>query len=252
MFRRKKKSGSPAPDGAEAAVTEEPAAAEGTQAAETTQPDDAGDAVAQVEPAPGDQGAGGGAIPFAETSAPVSGEAGVDDPGADDPTGDDMAPQSAEAVQRRRRYAPSDAPLAPPSGGEEHLPVSYWVGSVQSVLTKSGTSNPDDLQRQAAAEFQAAIMPGLMGLRDAVPDAESPDDALRVLAQREAEHQFPEDPEAGSLSQRDIFQTDASVYYRIRNRFEKPRRRVGWGDPWRPPPGLARPDPPHRALDRGN
>lgn len=250
MFRRKNKSGSPSPDGGEAAGTEEPV----TGAAGMNQSDGAGDAVAGAEPAGGDQGPGRAAIAFAESPTPVADEASVDNPGAgaDESAGDDMAPQSAEAVQRRRRYAPSDAPLAPPSGGEEHLPVSYWVGSVQSVLTKSGTSNADDLQRQAAAEFQAAIMPGLMGLRDAVPDAESPDDALRALAQREAEHEFPEDPEAASLSQRDIFQTDASVYYRIRNRFEKPRRRVGWGDPWRPPPGLARPDPPHRALDRGN
>jgi len=161
-----------------------------------------------------------------------------------------VVPAPAEIKQRRPRYQPAEVPLETPYGGEERLPVSYWVGSVQSVLTKSGVQSPEERDREAAAEFQAAIMPGLMGLRDAVPDASSPDEALRALAAREAEHEFPEDPEGPSLSQRDIFQTESSVYYRIRTRFEKPRRRVGWNDPWRPPPGLAKPDPPRRALNR--
>ncbi len=172
------------------------------------------------------------------------------DPSYRDPSDGDMAPESAEAKQRRPRYQPAEVPLATPYGAEERLPVSYWMQSVQGVLSKAGTGTAEEREREAAAEFQAAIMPGLVGLRDAVPDAASPDEALRVLAQQEAEHEFPEDPEARSLTQNDIFQTDSSVYYRIRNRFEKPRRRVGWGDPWRPPPGLARPDPPRKALNR--
>jgi len=247
LFRRKNKSESAPPDETASATTDAvPTDPQSHAAVEVTSTGPAtatGDGEAAPSAPPGrvdDTEPGRAGIAVAEAPAPIG----------DDPM-DDLVPASAEAKQRRSRYAPSDEPLAAASGGEEHLPVSYWVGSVQSVLTKSGTSSAEDRERQAAAEFQAAIMPGLMGLRDAVPDAASPDDALRVLAQREAEHEYPEDPEAGSLSQRDIFRTDASVYYRIRNRFDKPRRRVGWGDPWRPPPGLARPDPPHRAVGRG-
>jgi len=247
LFRRKKKSESAPPDGAETAVidavppdpqigapdpvtAEEPAMASGGPVPADTVHDDLS------EP-------GRAAIAFAER-APLT-------PVADDLDFDELITAPAEAKQRRPRYQPQEVPLATPYGAEEHLPPSYWVGGVKEVLTKSGTSSAEEREREAAAEFQAAIMPGLMGLRDAVPDAATPDDALRALAQREAEHQYPDDPEAGSLANRDIFRTDASVYYRIRNRFDKPRRRVGWNNPWRPPPGLARPDPPRRALDRG-
>ena len=143
---------------------------------------------------------------------------------------------------------PSAAPVPPPE--DEHLSPAFWMQSLTSVITKSGEPNRDELARQAEQEFNNAIMPGLMGLRDAVPDASSPEEAKRILAEREAQYEYPEDPEAGTLSQSDIYRADSSVYYRIRKRFEKPRRRVGWGDPWRPPPGLAEPDPPRRALNR--
>ncbi len=252
MFRRKKKDTSAPPDGAvtgdAGAGPTDPqlGAPDPVTGTDPTTGTDATDRVEAMAPAPAladrvdDPEPGRAAIAFADAA-----------PANDDVAFDDLITAPAEAKQRRPRYQPQEVPLQTPYGAEEHLPVSYWVGGVKSVLTKSGTSSAEERERDAAAEFQAAIMPGLMGLRDAVPDAATPDDALRVLAQREAEHNYPDDPEAGKLSQSDIFRTDASVYYRIRNRFDKPRRKVGWNNPWRPPPGLARPDPPHRALNRG-
>jgi len=140
-------------------------------------------------------------------------------------------------------------PPPPPVFGDQPLTTSFWTSSVASVLSKPPQ---EDRESQAAAEFQAAIMPGLLGLRDEVPDAASPEDAMAALRQREADRDFPVDEEAEALKGNDIFRSDASVYYRIRTRFEKPRRRVGWGEPWRPPPGLHKPDPPRRrALERG-
>ncbi len=249
MFRRKKKSESTPPDEADTAVADDARTDPQVGAPEHVTAEVPDVAAASDAPAPIDTAhdaapePGAAAIAFAEAPPPA--------PVYDDVNFDDIVTAPAEAKQRRPRYQPQDVPLATPYGAEEHLPMSYWVGGVKNVLTKSGTSSPEERERDAAAEFQAAIMPGLMGLRDAVPDAATPDDALRALAQREAEHDYPEDPEALSLAQRDIFRSDASVYYRIRNRFEKPRRKVGWNNPWRPPPGLARPDPPHRALNRG-
>ncbi len=260
MFRRKKKDTSAPPDeattggvgagptdpqvGAHDPVTEtDPVIASNAAGAEATHRVEAAisDPAERVDdPGPGP---GHAAIAFAESAPAV--------PATDNVGFDDLITAPAEAKQRRPRYQPQAVPLATPHGGEEHLRPSYWVGGVKEVLTKSGTSSAEERERDAAAEFQAAIMPGLMGLRDAVPDAATPDDALRTLAQREAEHDYPDDPEAAKLSQSDIFRTDASVYYRIRNRFDKPRRKVGWNNPWRPPPGLARPDPPRRALNRG-
>jgi len=252
LFRRKKKSESAPPDEVgtavvDAAPPDPQAGASDPVTAEEPVIVGAPDMPAPVDPARNDT---------AHDDAPEPGRAafaGAAPPAliSDGVEFDDLITAPAEAKQNRPRYQPQDVPLATPYGAEERLPVSYWVGGVKNVLTKSGTSSAEEREREAAAEFQAAIMPGLMGLRDAVPDAATPDDALRALAQREAEHDYPEDSEGLSLSQRDIFRTDASVYYRIRNRFEKPRRKVGWNNPWRPPPGLARPDPPRRALDRG-
>jgi len=257
LFRRKKKDTSAPSDGAVigdagADPTDSqfgaPDPVTGTHPAVASDAE-ATDRVEAIAPAPAladrvdDPEPGRPAIAFADAAPAVA--------TTDDVAFDDLITAPAEAKQRRPRYQPQEIPLATPYGAEERLPVSYWVGGVKSVLTKSGTSSAEERERDAAAEFQAAIMPGLMGLRDAVPDAATPDDALRALAQREAEHDYPDDPEAGKLSQSDIFRTDASVYYRIRNRFDKPRRKVGWNNPWRPPPGLARPDPPHRALNRG-
>ncbi|MFN2607322.1 MAG: hypothetical protein ABR511_05425, partial [Acidimicrobiales bacterium] len=155
------------------------------------------------------------------------------------------------AVGSAARRGPMATPPPPPVPGDTRLTAGFWVESVAGVLSKSGTPSAADLERQAAAEFQTAIMPGLLGLRDAVPDAASPDDAMRALAEQEAAHEYPDDAEGASLRDSDIYRRDASIYYRIRNHFERPRRRVGWGDPWRPPPGLAKPDPPTRkALNR--
>ncbi len=249
MFRRKKKSEATPADEAETAVVD---AAPADPEADSPDPAMAGEqGVTTAVDAPAQAEAARDEAPE-PSRAPIAFDEGAP---PDSRSGDlefgDLITAPAEAKQSRPRYQPQAVPLATPYGGEEHLPPSYWVGGVKDVLTKSGTSSPEQREREAAAEFQAAIMPGLMGLRDAVPDAATPDDALRALAEREATHDYPEDPEGLSLSQRDIFRTDASVYYRIRTRFDKPRRKVGWNNPWRPPPGLARPDPPRRALDRG-
>ncbi len=246
MLRRKKKKdeSAPAEDGQAVAADAAPGGVESgaTDETETLEPVAAGAGIGIPADGEDEHEPGHAAIAFAEAPAPA--------PVEEAPDLDELVPAPAEIKQRYPRYQPADVPLATPYGAEEHLSVGFVVGSVQDVLSKSGTASAEEREREAAAEFQAAIMPGLMGLRDAVPDAASPDDALRALAEQEAQHEFPEDSEGSSLSRRDIFQSDSAVYYRIRTRFEKPRRRVGWGDPWRPPPGLARPDPPSRAVNR--
>jgi hypothetical protein len=180
-------------------------------------------------------------------------------PEADEgPSPTDEVPSEAGAPAEAEAQAPAEAPPPPPPPpttepedgyyDDDRLPVSYWV---ESVLDTSAPPSREELERQAEADFRAAIAPGLEGLREAVPDASSPDEAMQALEARQGEH-LP-DPEGANLSQRDIYRNEASVYYRIRNHFDLPRRRVGWGEPWRPPPAGAQPDAARtrRALGRG-
>jgi hypothetical protein len=142
--------------------------------------------------------------------------------------------------------ASSPAPPPPPSGedslpepqmvDEDRLPVGFWV---QSLVDTGKPPAREDLDRQAELDFQAAISPSMAGLHEAVPDASSPEEAMRALEERLGEP--TPDPEARKGFASDIYNDDTTVYYRIRAHFEKPKRRVGWQrtQPWQPPQGLA-------------
>jgi hypothetical protein len=122
---------------------------------------------------------------------------------------------------------------------------------VESVLDTRPPPSREELERQAAADFQAAIAPSLEKLREVVPEASSPEEARRVLEERQGE--LLPDPEGERLRANDIFKTEATVHYRIQKQLERPRGRVGWGRPWEPPAGLARQthDSGRRSLPRG-
>jgi hypothetical protein len=211
MFRRKnkKKNGeesSQPSDGAQAGPAEDEA---GVAAAPP------GEAAATEPPEP--------VVPEAEHSsaAPVAAGALPED-------GQSEATPRPAAVEAR----PADGEVAA-GYDDDHLPVSFWV---ESVFDNRPPPSLEERERQAAAEFEAAIAPGLEKLRDAVPDASSPDEARRLLEERQGEVLVDEEGER--LKQSDMYSGEASVHYRIQRHFRRPRGRVGWGE-WRPPPGLA-------------
>jgi hypothetical protein len=187
------------------------------------------------ESAAGGDGAGPGTDEIPSTA----------DEGPPEPEPEAQAPVEAQAPPR-----PPPPPAAESEDGydDDRLPVSFWI---ESVFTNAAPPSWEERERQAEADFRAAIAPGLEGLGEAVPEASSPDEALQALEGRQGEH-LP-DPEGENLSQHDIYRNEASIYYRIRNHFDLPRRRVGWGEPWRPPAAGAQPDPARtrRALGRG-
>ena len=172
----------------------------------------------------------------------------------DDPTA--MAEQSAATAEEPSapaeepfaaappEPAPSAEPAAstfgppppPPDGAvEERLPASFYF---EGVVKPSQVPTRDELERQAEADFRAAIAPSLEPLRELVPEASSPDEAIQVLAERQGEALV--DEEGANLSSRDIYRNETSVYYRIRTHFDKPSRRPGLRQ-WQPPSGLASP-----------
>ena len=145
---------------------------------------------------------------------------------------DDEEPGTAAAP-------PAGAP--PPDGdGEERLPASFYFDGLLKLKDDRPPSR-EELDRQAEAEFHAAIAPSVGPLHEIVPDAASPEDALQKLTETWDEP-LP-DPESEGARDRDPFNrgpADTAVYYRIRRHFDNPRRHVGFGrEAWRPPPGLA-------------
>lgn len=115
---------------------------------------------------------------------------------------------------------------------------SAWVAA---ALDNRPPPSRDELARQAETDFQAAIAPSLERLREAVPDASSPEDARRALEEREQQFQYPTDEEGERLKGQDIYTTEASVHYRLQRHLRRPRRLSRFGEPWRPPADLARP-----------
>ncbi len=143
--------------------------------------------------------------------------------------------------------AASPAGGGPPPNGDadERLPASFYFDGLLKIKDDRPPSR-EELDRQAEAEFHAAIAPSVGPLREIVPDAASPEDALQKLTQTWDEP-LP-DPEGEGAS--DPFRrghADTAVYYRIRRHFDNPRRHVGFGrEAWRPPRRLAREAAPSR------
>ena len=219
MFRRKK-NGASETSGA-------PAGADATTAAATA----AGDGQVEAPPAP----------EAVAEAAPTE--------YADRGNGDGAAPKTSDTEQTHQPEArPGEDNYSPGYVGE-FLPPRVWV---ESVLDNKPPPSPDELARQAEADFRAAIAPSLEGLREVVPDASSPDEAKRVLEEREAEIEFPTDAEAERMRATDIYRTEATVHKRIEKQMILPRGRAGWGRSWEPPAGLAKPahDSGRRSLPR--
>ena len=75
--------------------------------------------------------------------------------------------------------------------------------------------SPEERDREAAMEFAAACGPAMDVLRRTVPDAASPDEAMRSLV---PQGDYPPDPDGGALLPGDAYDTDRRVYYRLLRR----------------------------------
>ncbi|HEX2041260.1 MAG TPA: hypothetical protein VHF24_01375 [Acidimicrobiales bacterium] len=165
------------------------------------------------------------------------------------------AQQDADGQEEVAAAPPAPQPMAagPPleEEGDERLPASFYFEGLLKLKDDRPPSR-EELDRQAAADFQAAIAPAVGPLHELVPDASGPEDALRQLTER-WEEPLP-DPEGEAARGQDPFTrgpAETAVYYRIRRHFDSPRRHVGFGrEAWRPPPGLAREAMPNRGRTR--
>jgi len=123
-------------------------------------------------------------------------------------------PQGAGDFQLPQRYIPAE----PPPSQEPPAPPSS--GLLSRVLLFSGETTAAERDRIAAQEFEAAIAPVMEYMRQAVPEASTPEEAARIWSQNQGE--ITPDPKGGSYVPGDSFDHDARVYYRLlRRNYEK-------------------------------
>lgn len=126
-------------------------------------------------------------------------------------------PDGADDFQLPERYIPAE----PPPSREP--PAPKGGGLLNRVLLFSGEMTPEERDRIAQEEFQAAIEPVMEYMRSAAPEASTPEEAARIWAENQGE--ITPDPQGGSYVYGDAFDRDARVYYRLLRRdYEKTPR----------------------------
>ena len=110
---------------------------------------------------------------------------------------------------------PSFEPAPPPP------PSPRSSGSLfERALGDPGEMTPEERDRIAQMEFEQAISPVLEMMRAAVPGANTPEEAQRILSENQGE--ITPDPHGGAYVPGDAFDADARVYYRLLRRdYEK-------------------------------
>ncbi|HWI03986.1 MAG TPA: hypothetical protein VNT52_09200, partial [Acidimicrobiales bacterium] len=122
-------------------------------------------------------------------------------------------PSGTEDFQLPERHIPAEPPPSPE-------PAAGPPGLVQRVLMFTGEQTPEERDRIAAAEFEAAIAPVMEYMRQHVPEASTPEEAARIWSENQGE--ITPDPNGGSYVHGDAFDADARVYYRLLRRdYEK-------------------------------
>lgn len=163
-----------------------------------------------------------------------------------DPATTQLPAQDGPAAEAPAAEAPTEAPPTqsePPRPSARTAPSGQGqsagrgpVGFFRQMWGDDGMAK-NERERQAAAEFEAAIRPAKELLMASVPDASSPEEAARRL--QESQPELLPDPEP-SYPRDWYYKGDAVAYYQVRKHIGKPRARVK-RQAWTPPPGLAAP-----------
>lgn len=144
-------------------------------------------------------------------------------------------PSMDEGKKRKKDKAPKEAKApkvkaerAPRSGGR-----TYTYGAEVRLLDLSENfPSRQELEQDAAAELTAAIAPSLEMLRDAAPNAASPEDAYRQIESK-LDPGPPRDMDA-ELPQHPIYSGDALVYQQLRRHYGSPHAGGSFWRSWFP------------------
>lgn len=128
-------------------------------------------------------------------------------------------------AQAEAESMPEPAPpvVAHSNGGNGNGSNGRRGGLIQRMYGEPGAASASDLERQAAAEWDEAVKPVMELLHQSVPEAGSPEEAARILAERQAP--YNPDPAGGEWVHGDAFDRDARVYYRLLRRDYEPNPR---------------------------
>ncbi|MEW6154765.1 MAG: hypothetical protein AB1673_12345 [Actinomycetota bacterium] len=141
------------------------------------------------------------------------------------------APVQPESGKRRKKEKAPKAPKeararAPRSSGGPMAEDKDWVLS----LSEDGPSR-QELEQMAAAELFAALAPSYDLLHAEVPDAASPDDAVRKIESKLGP--APSDTDA-DLPSHPIWQGDALVYQQLKRHYGRPHQGSSFKRSWYP------------------
>jgi hypothetical protein len=122
-------------------------------------------------------------------------------------------PEGAQDFQLPARHVPAEPPpLRDPGTGAG--------GLLHRALLFTGEQSAEERDRQARLDWEQAIAPVMDLMRASVPEASTPEEAARILAENQGE--ITPDPQGGGYVRGDGFDRDARVYYRLLRRdYEK-------------------------------
>jgi len=125
-----------------------------------------------------------------------------------------MPVETSTVEQPAASYEPPDYTMPAVNGGSSRN-ASGLLGRLDP-----GEQTADERERQAARDWEQILAPAMDLMRAAVPDANTPEDAARILSENQGE--ITPDPEGGAFVRGDAFESDARVYYRLLRRdYEK-------------------------------
>lgn len=135
-----------------------------------------------------------------------------------------VAPRQAPMPAKPTYEMPGSIDFDPPISYEPAPKPPPSPRSTGSLLNRAlgdpGEQTAEERDRVAAMEFEQAIAPVLDLMRASVPEASTPEEAARILAENQGE--ITPDPKGGSTVPGDAFDADARVYYRLlRRNYEK-------------------------------
>ncbi|MGQ0744487.1 MAG: hypothetical protein ACT4OS_09165 [Acidimicrobiales bacterium] len=117
--------------------------------------------------------------------------------------------------------ASADVPDSPTNGDASQHPAARARPSLRRLFTVPERMSHEAREAEGAQELSQAMAFPLNLLSQAVPEAGTPEEAARLLAERQGE--LVADPAGGSEIHGDRFDTDRRVYYRLLNRDYQPR-----------------------------
>ena len=142
-----------------------------------------------------------------------------------------------EGKKRGRRAARAEKKMQREDRKRRDRQPAVRTSALISMVTES-TPSREELEREAAIEFNQALAPSMDLLRAAVPDASSPEEAWRAIESKLGTPLSDPEPE---LPIHPVYQGDALVYQQLRRHYGRTSPAGSFRRGWSPNEGGSMP-----------